>query len=136
MPTQVKNLLKTYNLKATPQRITIYKIMKNLGHASADLVYKEIGDQFPTLTVATVYNVLESFVEVGLIKRRLSSNNKMFFDVNTYEHCHLYCQKTHKFLDFDDTDLMKMVHEYISKKNIENFELSTIDIQLSGYIKN
>lgn len=132
---EIKDILKSHNLKSTPQRIVIYQIMKNLGHASADMIYHEIGDQFQSLTVATVYNVLESFVEAGLLQRRLSSNNKMYFDVNTYNHCHLYFLDDNTFLDHEDLQVIRMVEDHFRNKKIKNFELANIDIQLNGYKK-
>lgn len=132
---EIKDILKSHSLKSTPQRIVIYQIMKNLGHASADMIYHEIGDQFQSLTVATVYNVLESFVEAGLLQRRLSSNNKMYFDVNTYNHCHLYFLDDNTFLDHEDLQVIRMVEDHFRNKKIKNFELANIDIQLNGYKK-
>ena len=86
----IKDIIRESGLKATPQRLAIYQTMRDLGHASADAVEEAIKEKCPSLTVATIYNVLESFVNVGLLVRRYSSNNKMYFDVNTYEHAHIY----------------------------------------------
>lgn len=129
---QTKEILQKNNLKATPQRVVIYEIMKQLGHASADMIYQQIEGRFQTMTVATVYNVLESFVEAGLVKRRMSSNNKMYFDINTYNHCHLYNPITNTYVDYDDKELISLVEEHIRKKKITNFNLSYVDIQLIG----
>ncbi|MDD2594442.1 MAG: transcriptional repressor [Bacteroidales bacterium] len=132
---QIRGILKNHNLKSTPQRVVIYQIMSKLGHASADMIYGEISDQFQSLTVATIYNVLDSFVEVGLLKRRLSSNNKMYFDVNTYNHCHLYSQSQERYTDYDDPQLIGMLEQYFGNKKLKNFELSGVEIQLNGHFK-
>lgn len=132
---ETKEILKSHNLKSTPQRVVIYEVMKKLGHASADTIYQEIKSQFHTMTVATVYNVLDSFVGAGLLHRRMSSNNKMYFDVNTYTHCHLYSPETNVYVDYDDSELIRMVGEHLKKRKITNFELTDIDIQLVGNIK-
>ena len=75
---QLKSEIQKSGLKATPQRIAILGAMHKLGHASADMVAERLRDVFPSLTVATIYNVLESFLAKGLVVRRFSSNNKMF----------------------------------------------------------
>ena len=106
--------------------------MRELGHASADVVFQQASAKLTTLTVATVYNVLESFVQVGLLQRRMSSNNKMYMDVNTYNHCHLYCEDTHTFRDYDDPELMLMIHDHFRNKRIRGFDLHRIDVQLVG----
>lgn len=131
-PTDLRKILRRYGLKSTPQRIAVYTAMKELGHASADMVYQLASAGLTTLTVATVYNVLESFVQVGLLQRRMSSNNKMYMDVNTYNHCHLYCEDTHTFRDYDDPELMLMIHDHFRNKRIRGFDLHRIDVQLVG----
>lgn len=128
----LKNKIKEAGLKATPQRIAIYEAMRKLGHACVDMVTEELKTSFPTLTIATIYNVLESFVNAGLLVRRFSSNNKMYFDVNVYEHAHFYNTEENSYEDYNDPELVRIVMEYISSKKIENFDLKSVDIQLVG----
>lgn len=136
MITKIRELLQKNDLKATPQRILIYDKMRELGHASADMVYQEINSQFPAMTIATVYNTLEQFVDKGLLKRRMSSTNKMFFDYNTFPHCHLYCREDDSYIDYLDNELIDMITNYVRKKKFRNFEWSEIDIQIIGKKKN
>lgn len=136
MPESIKNMqtikekIQQSGLKATPQRIAVYNAMMKLGHASADMVVGTLKDSFPTLTVATIYNVLESFVEAGLVVRRYSSNNKMYFDINTYEHAHVYDRKTNTYRDYDDPELIKLVMDYLSRKGSPDLVFTNVDIQL------
>lgn len=128
----LKEKIKETGLKATPQRLAIYESMRKLGHASVDMVVEDVKPKFPTLTVATIYNVLESFVNAGLLVRRFSSNNKMYFDVNVYEHAHIYDMENNSYEDYHDPELVDMVMEYLSEKEIENFDIKSVDIQLVG----
>ena len=128
----LREKIKEAGLKATPQRIAIYESMRKLGHASVDMVVEDLKGTFPSLTIATIYNVLESFVNAGLLVRRFSSNNKMYFDVNVYEHAHFYDQKENSYMDFNDPELVKMVMDYLSTKKIEKFNIKAVDIQLVG----
>lgn len=128
----IKDLIKSVGLKATPQRIAIYESMRKLGHACADMVVEDLKERYPSLTVATIYNVLESFVEVGLLVKRFSLNHKMYFDVNTYEHAHCYDTVHNHFIDIDDPELLKLVTDYIASKEIENFEIEGVDIHITG----
>ncbi len=128
----IKEKIHQSGLKATPQRMAIYDAMQKLGHASADMLVGELYGVFPSLTVATVYNVLESFVEKGLLVRRYSANNKMYFDVNTYEHAHFYDSRSNTHIDYEDPELVKLVTDYINSKGLPNFRLSSVDIQLVG----
>jgi Fur family peroxide stress response transcriptional regulator len=128
----IKEKIQQTGLKATPQRIAVYKEMQNLGHACADMVAENLKESFPSLTVATIYNVLDSFVEVGLLVKRFSSNNKMYFDVNTYDHVHIYDEQLNAYKDYNDPLLVKMVTDYLNNVEIPNFKFRTVDIQILG----
>ncbi len=130
----IKEKIHECGLKATPQRIAIYQAMEKLGHASADMLVDELNDVFPSLTIATIYNVLESFVENGILVRRYSANNKMYFDINTYEHAHLYDIEKNTHTDYNDPELITLIENYIRSKGnqLGNFKVSSVDIQLIG----
>ncbi len=128
----LKEKIKGAGLKATPQRIAVYSAMRKLGHACVDMVADEVAVSFPSMTIATIYNVLESFVNSGLLVRRFSSNNKMYFDVNVHEHAHFYDTSENSYEDFNDPELVKIVMEYLSAKKIDNFDVKSVDIQLVG----
>lgn len=133
---KIKELIQSKGLKATPQRIAVYQAMKDLNHASADMLIEKVLVSYPTLTVATVYNILESFVDVGLLKRLISSNIKMYFDVDTHEHIHMFCEDTQQFKDFDDSELVSIVNNYLKEKNVSSgFSMSSVDILIKGVSK-
>lgn len=125
----VKEKIQASGLKATPQRIAIYNVMESIGHACADMVAERLKESFPSLTVATIYNVLDSFVTTGLLSKRYSSNNKMYFDVNTHNHIHIYDGSNNSYTDYEDPDLIAMITEHIRSKSA-HIEFSKIDIQL------
>ena len=128
----IKEKIHESGLKATPQRIAIYNALQKLGHASADMVVEVLNNVFPSLTIATIYNVLESFVERGLLVRRYSSNNKMYFDVNTYDHVHFYDTQSNTHSDYSDPELVILVNDHLNSKELGGFKLSSVDIQLIG----
>lgn len=126
----VKDLLRSKGMKATPQRIAVYKSMQRLGHASADMVGLDLKNIYPTLTIATIYNVLEMFVQYGILSRRMSSNNKMYFDITLGDHVHLYCEEDNTYCDYPAEDLMARIHDYVSDIKIDGKKIKRIDVQL------
>lgn len=126
-------LLKDSGLKSTSQRIAVYNAMRKLGHASVDDLCQTMKDDGCVFTVATIYNVLDSFVEKGLVARRFSSNNKMYFDVTTAPHCHLYDDRTDTITDYYDPVLERIVREYTKANHIDGYELTGVEIQLIGH---
>lgn len=97
---EFKKLLKKHSLKSTQQRLAVHNAMLKLGHASADMVTEEIRSQGTTnVTVASVYNILSQIALLGIYDHRMSANNKMYFDVNTFRHIHLYDYVNNTFKD-------------------------------------
>lgn len=130
---EFKKILKRHSLKATPQRLAVHEAMLNLGHASADMVTEFIADKGTTkVTVASVYNILTNLAMIGVYDYRLSSNNKMYFDVNTFEHMHLYDRENHVFKDVVDDELITMIHAHLGRKRFKGYKIEGIDIQLIG----
>lgn len=130
---QFKNILKIHSLKATPQRLAVHEAMLKLGHASADMVTGEIQKGSQTkVTVASVYNILTNLALLGIYHHRMSANNKMYFDVNTFKHLHIYDYENNEFRDVIDNDLIEMVERHLSKKRFRGYRIEHIDIQLIG----
>lgn len=128
-----KLLLKKHSLKATPQRLAVHEAMLSLGHASADMVTEVISQKRETkVTVASVYNILSNMAMLGVYDYRLSANNKMYFDVNTFKHMHLYDQENHVFKDVIDDELIALIESYLGKKRFKGYKVESIDIQLVG----
>ena len=128
-----KLILKKHSLKATPQRLAVHEAMLSLGHASADMVTEMITQKGTAkVTVASVYNILTNMAMLGIYDHRLSSNNKMYFDVNTFKHMHLYDQENHVFKDVIDDELIELIEAHLGRKKFRGYKIESIDIQLVG----
>lgn len=130
---EFKDVLKRHNLKATPQRLAVHQAMLSLGHASADMVTEEIQSKGMTkVTVASVYNILNNLALLGIYDYRMSANNKMYFDVNTFEHIHFYDKENHTFKDIIDDELMAIIYTHLGRKRFRGYKVEGIDIQITG----
>lgn len=128
---QFKASLKKHSMKATPQRLAVHEAMMKLGHASADMVADEIRENGGTrVTVASVYNILTNLALLGIYRHRLSSNNKMYFDVNTFRHIHIYDCKNHMYKDLVDDELMRLIESHLRHRKFKGYRIEDIDIQL------
>ena len=128
---EFKSILRKFSLKATPQRLAVHEAMIALGHASADMVTESIREKGNTkVTVASVYNILTHMAMLGVYHYRMSANNKMYFDVNTFKHIHLYDQENHTFRDVVDDELVALLESYLSRKRVKGYKIESIDIQL------
>ena len=128
---EFKAILRKHSLKATPQRLAVHEAMMSLGHACADMVTESIKEKGNAkVTVASVYNILTHMAMLGVYHYRMSSNNKMYFDVNTFKHMHLYDHENHTFRDVIDDDLIKIIESHLGRKRIKGYKVEDIDIQL------
>lgn len=123
--------LKRHKYRATTQRLAVHDAMLELGHACADMVTSHIHKNSDVkVTVASVYNILTNLAENGVYTRRLSSNNKMYFDVNNFVHAHIYDCVNNSYKDLLDDSLMSLVNEKLGKKKIKGYKIDHVDIQI------
>jgi Fur family peroxide stress response transcriptional regulator len=93
--------LKDTGVRITPQRHAILEYLINsMSHPTADDIYKSLEGKFPNMSVATVYNNLRVFREVGLVKELTYGDASSRFDFVTTEHYHVICEKCGKIVDF------------------------------------
>lgn len=123
-------MLRRHGLKATTQRLAVHQAMMALGHASADMVTGQIGQGTEKrVTVASVYNILSQLADLKIYGRRMSANNKMYFDVNAGRHLHLYDHENNTYKDVADDDLMDLVSTHLKRRKFKGYTIEDIDIQ-------
>ena len=130
---EFKEILKKNSLKATPQRLAVHEVMMELGHACTDMVTESIKQKGTAkVTTASVYNILTHMAMLGIYHYRMSANNKMYFDVNTFKHIHFYDKDNHAFRDVIDDDLVSLIESHLSRKRVKGYKIEGFDIQLIG----
>jgi Fur family peroxide stress response transcriptional regulator len=93
---------KDIGLKLTPQRLAILKYLENnREHPSAADIYKAVSKDFPTMSLATVYNTLRALKQVKDIQEISIDADKKRFDPETHEHNHLICVGCKKIVDVE-----------------------------------
>lgn len=126
-----RKLLKDKSLKETPQRLAVHGAMMVLVHASADMVAEYLAlNSDVGISLPSVYNVLTGLADAGIYARRMSSNNKMYFDVNTGRHVHLYDKRNNVYRDLEDDGLLSLVEAHFKGRRFKGYKLEGVDIQL------
>ena len=100
----VENLtksLKQAGLRITPQRIAIYRLLAETDiHPTASMLFDQIHEQFPTLSLATVYNTLDALVGLGMVTvLGPAGDGRVDFDADIEPHINLACTVCHKIVD-------------------------------------
>lgn len=125
--------LKEKGLRITPQRVAIFEAVVELkNHPAADSIIEYIKKNHPNISVGTVYKVLDSLVENGLLTKVKSERDIMRYDAVMNHHHHLYCCENERIEDFEDPDLDRMLSDYFEKNKIKGFRIEDIKLQITG----
>jgi Fe2+ or Zn2+ uptake regulation protein len=123
----IKAILKAAGINPTYQRLRILKYLKeNKTHSSADMIYKALLKEIPTISKATVYNTLDILLKKRLATPVIISGTETRFDGNTSWHSHFLCEECGSIIDLD------IRCEYLEKKDVEGHQINQIHSYLKG----
>ncbi len=99
-PDELTSLFHAHGLRVTPQRQRIFRILaESSTHPTAEAVFAEVRQDMPTISLKTVYDVLNDLVELGEIQQLDFGEGARRFDPTTAEHHHLICDRCGKVRD-------------------------------------
>lgn len=91
--------LRDAGLKATPQRIAILRALDgDETHPTAQELFERLRGEFPSLSVATVYNTLSALTQMSRCVP-LELGGPVRFDPNVTEHDHAVCERCGRIRD-------------------------------------
>jgi len=118
-------------LRSTRQREQIYAVLlAKRDHPSADEVYARAKEVMPTISLATVYNCLETLVDCGLIKRLNYEREPSRFCPNDGDHAHFLDEENGRVYDIL---LPEDFQDIVSKILPEGFEAKKVKLSFTGY---
>lgn len=86
--------------KRTPQRLAILDYLEgNTSHPSAEEVHRAVSIRYRSLSVATVYNTLNTLAQAGALLELTIDPERKRYDPDTSRHHHLLCVLCHKIVD-------------------------------------
>ena len=97
----VKAMLREVGLRPTRQRMALGWILFGKGdrHITAEMLYEEATKAKVPVSLATVYNTLHQFTEVGLLRQVAVDGSKTYFDTNASDHHHFFVEGEHALFD-------------------------------------
>jgi Fur family iron response transcriptional regulator len=104
----VKAMLRTVGLRPTRQRMALGWILFSKGgrHLTAEMLYEEATKAKVPVSLATIYNTLHQFTEVGLLRQVAVDGSKTYFDTNTTAHHHFFVESEHELLDIPTAEMI------------------------------
>ncbi len=104
---QLGDKLVAAGLRATRQRLALAELLFSRGdrHISAEILFDEARQAGFPISLATVYNTLHQFSDVGLLRAIAIDTERTYFDTNTGNHQHFFIEETSEVVDIPDSGL-------------------------------
>jgi Fur family iron response transcriptional regulator len=122
----VKSMLRQVGLRPTRQRMALGWILFGKGdrHLTAEMLYEEAMKAKVPVSLATIYNTLHQFTEVGLLRQVAVEGSRAYFDTNTTTHHHFFIEGRDELVDIPSNDVM------VGKTPAppEGYEIARVDV--------
>jgi Fur family transcriptional regulator, iron response regulator len=122
----VKAMLRDVGLRPTRQRMELGWLMFGKGdrHFTAEMLYEEANKAKVPVSLATVYNTLHQFTDVGLLRQVAVDGAKSYFDTNPTQHHHFFVEDENDLFDIPDAEV------FVGQPPVppEGYEIARIDV--------
>lgn len=115
--------LKQTGIRVTPQRMAIYSLlMDSKNHPTALMIYQQIRENFPSISLMTVYNTLNMLADRGLINvLGHAGDDSVHYDADIEPHVNLACISCHNIVDIKSKYVNQMTNEINSTSGYQLF---------------
>jgi Fur family transcriptional regulator, peroxide stress response regulator len=99
--------------KLTPQRLAVARILaRSEGHPGVEAIYEQLQDDFPTMSLATVYRSVMLIKSLGEVLELGFPDSGNRYDGNKpYPHPHVICVRCRKIFDPELPSLQDLTRE-------------------------
>lgn len=122
----VKSMLRKVGLRPTRQRMALGWILFGKGdrHLTAEMLYEEAMRAKVPVSLATIYNTLHQFTQVGLLRQVAVEGSRSYFDTNVSAHHHFFVEGRDELVDIPNTDVI------VGKTPAppEGYEIARVDV--------
>jgi Fur family peroxide stress response transcriptional regulator len=129
-PEALAQKLADSGLRNTPQREVVYGILlKKRDHPTADEVFARVKSELPTISLATVYNCLETLVQCNLVRAVNFERESTRYCPNLRPHAHFHDDQSGSTHDIDlPADLLERVKAILPP----GYDASSVEISFRG----
>ena len=121
-------------LRSTRQREVVYHaILSKRDHPTADEIFVRVKSAMPSISLATVYNCLDTLVQCRLVKQVHLERESTRYCPNLSEHAHFHDDDTGKVFD---VRLDQEILDKLASLLPQDFEPNSIDITFRGRSSN
>lgn len=128
--TDFRELCREHGLAATHQREIIYRaVVERPGHLSPEEIYENVRRQIPSISLATVYKNIKTFVTAGLLLQVSPHHSSLRIESNHAPHHHLFCTRCNTILDIEAGALGSL---QVPRKLPDGFRMQSVSIEIHG----
>jgi Fur family iron response transcriptional regulator len=101
---ELKAKLRKAGLRPTIQRLSLSQLLYGKGdrHVSAEALHAEAREAGLSMSLSTVYNTLNQFAQVGLLREIAVQGPRTYFHTRTSPHHHFWDESTERMFDVAD----------------------------------
>ncbi len=111
------------------KRTAIYNVLKNTTeHPSAKTIYEKLKNDYPDLSLGTVYRNISHFKEKGMVISVATVNGEERIDANTSPHAHFICNGCGNVYDVFDSQL----NETAVSLEKQGFKIADFSVNFHG----
>lgn len=107
MTRRLRGRLIAAGMRPTRQRVALGELLFRGGHrhVTAERLYEEALAADLPVSLATVYNTLHQFTDVGLLREIAVDGARVYFDTNVSEHHHFLVEDGEGLVDIPGTEV-------------------------------
>jgi len=132
-PTGLAQKLADSGLRSTPQRELVYEVLlTKRDHPTADEVFARVKPELPGISLATVYNCLETLVQCDLVRAVNFERGPTRYCPNLRPHAHFHDEATGQT---HDIDLPPVLFAKLRAELPAGFDANAVEITFRGKSK-
>lgn len=127
-----RELCKRSGLALTHQRQVVFDSLASMPvhhHPSPEEVYEQVRKLIPSISQATVYKTLHTFVQHGILRELSPHHGTLRVDINTHAHHHLICTQCKSVMDIEDDDLDPVK---LRRRLPKGFRVERVAVEIQG----
>ena len=117
--------LSNSGIRPTKQRMILAKLLFEKGdrHISAEELFEEVKKEDRKISLATIYNTLKQFRNIGLLKELVIDQNKSIYCTNHDAHYHLLIEDENRIVDIPQQNIDLSIPELPACLSLHNIDI-------------